>query len=598
MSNPLFNYDVEVDPMSIDIRSDTLEPISSSKRRYVFRLDSAGTLDQNSVLLFKANANNASSNSPADNRLRANPMFGGLTAIKKATIQIGDYILNNTEDIGKISALTQMSTMRESTRNKLLGHYYQNSFHSKVVSVADNTVSLQGGVGSIVYDNKKSGVDYGNLGNNDNNRVNSCIIQNNPDSNQQFGISLGTLLPCLKNRSLPLYLFQEYRILITIEFHDAPEWVNYIGNTASQNSIVADSNKNRGMIAGVDDVSYSDVKLQVDYLIMPSEVQAQSRNQINSSGGLRLDFFDIIKVEKNIPATTANVIQEVEHRIGADNKEVHKIYMLKKKAQSIGEITALSDFQVGSANRVHETVNISTLTTSGGVGAVFEGVAIPNTSANTGAVPALNFASLTNKGYGYKVGDVLTLQTTGTVDTTIKVSAVSEIDRPMPEDKLFCGARCDGMNQEEYNVNIDGVDIFQENKWNPNSQYDEVSNCLGGDLEMVKPLYFNDENSITSRIAEPQGGLLGKYKPLCLDLTNGEPTVVGGGRNIGAYPIIWKYKRKPLGDVPNPATSVNSGIGNIANQCNGALNVDYFMLVSRVANVRSTPQGTQVSVSY
>ena len=53
MSNPLFNYDVEIDPMTIDIRSETLEPISSSTRRVVFRLDAAGNLDQNSILLFK-----------------------------------------------------------------------------------------------------------------------------------------------------------------------------------------------------------------------------------------------------------------------------------------------------------------------------------------------------------------------------------------------------------------------------------------------------------------------------------------------------------------------------------------------------------------
>ena len=48
----LFDYSVNLQPAVMDIRSETLEPISSSTMRYVFRLDQAGELDSNSVLLF------------------------------------------------------------------------------------------------------------------------------------------------------------------------------------------------------------------------------------------------------------------------------------------------------------------------------------------------------------------------------------------------------------------------------------------------------------------------------------------------------------------------------------------------------------------
>ncbi len=66
----LFNYNVDMSPMVMDIRSETLEPISQSAKRKVFRLDSAGYLDQNSVLLFKLTTQQG------NNQLRVNPSSG------------------------------------------------------------------------------------------------------------------------------------------------------------------------------------------------------------------------------------------------------------------------------------------------------------------------------------------------------------------------------------------------------------------------------------------------------------------------------------------------------------------------------------------
>ena len=172
--NPLFNYDVEVDPMSIDIRSETLEPISSSKRRVVFRLDASGNLDQNSVLLFKTVLNAGATSAPQNGELRSNEMFGGLLSIKRATLQIGDYILNDTQDIGRVAALTSMASMKVANRNQLLGHYYQNQFHAKVLQNADATRAPHGGAGTIVDDGRRSGIYFG-----DRNSANVlCIIQN------------------------------------------------------------------------------------------------------------------------------------------------------------------------------------------------------------------------------------------------------------------------------------------------------------------------------------------------------------------------------------------------------------------------------------
>ena len=499
----LFDYKVNLQPAVMDIRSETLEPISSSSHRYVFRLDQAGQLDANSMLLFKPTLQ-ASRNANEVNTTRVNPYGGGLLAIKRATIQVGDYILNDTVDVGRISNLVDMGTVQSGNNSHYNSHYFLNNFHTKILDsggdgAGKNTEVRFGGVGSFIYDRHRSAINFGARNNAfAGKKVNNCIITDNKDNNHQIGIPLGNLFPCLKGQELPLFLFQDYRILLTVEFHTAEKWCNNCNNHnagyALANSVLAE-----------------DVKLQVDYIIYPSEIQNAQREQTNQQGGLTLAFPDIIKVEKNIPATgtASGVEQSVEHRIGMDNREVHKIYMLKQLSHNL----------------------------------------------------------------------------TST-------------------DQLFCNARCDGMNQEEYNVNIDGVDIFQEFKFSPSSQYDETTNCLGGDLQVVRPMYFNDENTIVSGLADDNSGLLGRLKPLCLDLTNGNPGVVGAGRQIGAYPIIWKYKRRPtkklfsgfIGSVaqmgaPNENTFKTQDL-------TGAMNVDYFVYVSRTANIKSTPSGTMVMVSY
>lgn len=298
-----------------------------------------------------------------------------------------------------------------------------------------------------------------------------------------MGIPLGVLFPALKGRTLPLFLFQDYRILITIEFNDGSKYINDVGN-------------NNGRCA-VGATTITDVKLQVDYIIMPSEVQNKDREMTAKQGGLNLTFYDSIKVEKNIPAVAANTTQVVEHRIGADNKEVHKIYMTKM-------LTA----------------------DSSGVGSKY---------------------------------------------TT-----------------YWTEQRIDAINQEEYNVNIGGVDLFPDNKWAPSSQYDETSNCLGSDLQVPRPVYYADENTATNGLGSGINGTLGRYKPLCVDLTNGSDGILGSGRTIGAYPIIFKYARKPIG--------VTDTIYKTGKE--GALAVDYHLLVSKTANIKSTPNGTTVMVAY
>ena len=501
----LTDYSINETPMMMDIRSDTLEPISGVQgvsNRFVFRLDQAGYLDANSMLCFKiCNANN-------DIRSRVNCFNGGLGAIKRITFQVGDYIINDVNGADIISTLMNLSTQNPATRNHYSGWYYGNQLWTDIKRVAGNNNNTGtfagelGGVGSMFIDPQRSGLNDGD--NNNNNAgvaINSNLIRTLEANTKQIGIPLGVILPALRGKTIPLFLFQDYRILITVEFNDGSNFVNdisQVGGTAPNLATGANAGL-RSPLNATSGINFRDVKLQVDYVIMPSAIQNKDREMTNKQGGYRFDFYDVLRIEKQIPQVNANTLQNIEHRIGMDNKEVHKIYMTKQ---------------------------------------------------------------LQNLGAG-AVGDAV------------------------QQNKWLGKQRIDGMNQEEYNVNIDGIDIFQDWKFSPASQFDEVSNCLGGDLKLDRPFYFNDDNTIHSCLSPSVAGLIGQYKPLCLDLTNGSGQIVGGGRNIGAYPIIWKYKRKPTGTV-----------GNKFNAINTPLNVNYYALVSKTAIITSTPKGTSILVSY
>ena len=493
----LTDYSVNDTPMIMDIRSDTLEPITGvqgTSTRFVFRLDQAGYLDSNSMLLFKLQG-------AANNTNRVNMWNGGLGAIKRATFQVGDFIINDTSGCNEIATLMNLAAVPPSVKNQYWGWFLQNQLHTKVVDTDTDTKTqffgaFIGGTGSIVPSHTKSGLNPGNDANNNNGAaINSCRISNNQAANQQIGIPLGMVFPALKGRTIPLFLFQDYRILLTFEFHDGSEFTNDITQVSNLAPNAA-TGQNPGLQGLLGCMSYHDVKLQVDYVIMPAEVQNKDRMMTNQEGGLRLDFLDSIRVEKQLLNTNAGVVQEVEHRIGADNKEVHKIYMTKR------------------------------------------------------------FTDIT-------------------------------VRNKRPSTSVFLAQRSEAINQEEYNVNIDGINVFHDWKWSPTSQFDEASNCLGKDIKVPRPTYIYDDNAIFNGLSPARAGLAGQYKPLCLDLSNGNPGVLGAGRNIGAYPIIWKYKRRATPTIANRVVDMS-----------GPMEVNYYMLVSKTATIRSTPMGTNVLVSY
>ena len=506
--NALADYSSDaVAPNSMDIRTEYLEPITSNPLKYTFRLDQAGYLDTNSLIVFKLQATGN------NDLFRVNCFNGVLGGIKRAIFQVGDHIINDIQDLNKYATIKQMLVGNRSLSNQYTGHYTGSQLWTKTqrtggeetlehATAKETYANLQRGmVGSIVKDDDRSGIQFGKYDDGSNAHINSQPISTNKNTNNQYGVTLGTLFPALQGQKIPLFLFDKQRILITIEFHGASHYVN---------SIVAGKlNYDAGQSAQADntDITIEDCRMVVDYIIMPTEAQNKIIAQTQQQGGYKLNFYDVVNVEKNIPSVTGSasgVQQEVEHRIGQNNREVHNIYMWKSPPA-----TALNS--------------------AGGDGA-----------GNNQVARALRLNQF-----------------------------------------------CKGYNEEEYNCEVNGRDEHDHFVFNPCSQYNELAEALGSDPNLDRPEYIADENTTGSLVCPVETGLMGTMKPLALSLTNGEAGVIGAGRQIGSYPIVWKWRRKC-----NNAIVGNSYRNDETIKCN------YFIECSRTASIMNTPKGMNVIVSY
>ena len=501
----LSNYDEPISQSQMDIRTEYVEPITSNTHKFTFRLDQSGYLDENSMLTFKLLATDGTG------KYRANVWNGALGGIKRVIFQVGDNVLNDIQEIYKYATLKNMN-LPPLMRNKKLGHYLGNQFHTHAINSATdvakdyysgdiftsypsyNAQDTNARVGSIATDISRSGINFGQFDDGTGAIRNSGAISNDASLNQQFGIPLGFLIPAIRGQKVPLFLFQDQRILITVEFNTSEKYVN---NLLAAECVYTTDGK--VATASPTAVVPTEVRLVVDYIIMPSEIQNEVVEQTKKEGGYRLEFYDVVNVEKNIPVGTNGTIQNIEHRIGQNGREVHNIIMWKE----------------GQADDLKV------------------------------------------------VGD------------NAKSSA------------LLLGQHCRGFEEEEYNCEVNGREEFPEFKFNPVSQWNEIGEVLGSSFKVDRPMYCNDSNTSSTVLCSRNDGMLGNMKPLGLSLRNGEPVIVGGGRQIGNYPIVWKWRRK----------CANAAVQN-CRKTNTVVKCSYFIEVSRVANVMNTGRGMSVIVSY
>lgn len=586
----LTNYQATERESIFEVRTDEVTPISTftSDRRYIFRLEPQGVLDTNTLLQFKLVK--SASAAAGDTNLRVNSFNGALGAVKRVIFRIGDFTLNDTDDVNMWSSITQLSHRRREELNRYESFYLGNQFHTQI-DAADDTTN-----GQVSIDNTNSGYNFSTR------TQNSLHLLTTEDDCYKYGIPLGMLIPALKGREIPLWMFNQYRIVIEVEFHPPSAYLN--ARNASVGCAVATDTA----------CDIVDVELLVDYIIYPSSVIEAQRQETMKEGGLLFDFFNVVMVERQLAVTSAGDVSLAadtgtvvnsaadlatlgpvqstqtaqEYRIGQENREIHQIFMVKQKQGK----TSTSLGPVSTINRTGNGTGYTAATVYPAFGGSGNGLFISVTTVGGGG--AITAEAVSEGGNGYAVNDTVTLKG-GNNNATFIITAIG----PNNSASLLLDQRIDGLAYESIQWNLNGVDVYPEPKDNTNSLYDQMYYALGyRDLNVERPMYYTDANSILAGLTAWNSSLQGTYKPIGYDARVSQGSIVAGaGTLINKYPIVLKYKC-------NPALTLNKfGANDTGNKTSvdqsGQYNVDFFISTSRRAIVKTRPDGAMtVQVSY
>ena len=595
----LLDYGLKEVPQQAEIRTETIEPNNATtdlSKVFKYTIRNVGFLEGTSMLTFKLKRLQG-----ANSKYRVNLWSGALSCIKNAHLRIGDYEVQNAQDVDRIAAILNLNKSVLQRRN-VLGHYLGNSLELQVEdAVAEQAIrsSVVGcsGRGQIVYDRNNSGVDFGAINAGGGAKVNSLSIIDTPSLNEKYGIPLSMIFPCLKGRSLPLFLFTDYNIQLEFEMNFADKYSYNLtkvpANPAVPAAPVATADAGAPYVAGTQDIGFNEVQLVVDYMLPPSSVINNYLEQTSKQGGYRFEFPEISVVKKKLAAVgTSKEPQEVEHRLGQTGKEVHNIIMAKrfvdvgkkdgavfKRVVSAGA-SAIAGNQVNGIN----CENISIGATVSSAGSAAGGNAITGNQS----VSAVNVE-----------GRSLTLSAVANNPSTVATTLTFKNPNSMGLARKILGHQAiHGIDEEEYNVEVNGLDLYPQNIYNNASFYNQMSMVMNEDLILPRPMYYNDPNAERQRLAPVQDGLVAQYKPLGADLSNGMPGVVGGGTTImSGSPLIWKYKRKPRMNGHGDGTDSTENATEVAIDYRGEVDVDYYITHSRVVVVKKLPKGTSVMVS-
>ncbi len=479
----MMNYEIKDVPMQSEIRTEEVEPLNpatDSTRVYKFKIHNTGFLDSTSMIKFNLVK---SATADAAHRLRLNTWNGAMGSIKSATMSVGDFIICETQDVDKIGTLRHLNKPLDQ-RNDFFGHYLGNNLRVFVDSTTGLDGNLNGAdraVGQLRISSATSGINYGQQTDGAGAALNNRSITTDVTKTDEVGIPLYFLFPAIEGRQVPLFLFQDYPIILEVEFNEPSKYVNNIQRHPSYEALDSD-------------VVVRNCKLVVDYVLPPASVLSKYVASTQKDGGYRFEYPKFSVVKKALPATGGNRIQqEVEHRLGQENKEIHAVYQLKQ----------------------------------------------------FNAPKSQNMA-----------------------------------------DKVLLSQRVDGADTEEYNVEVNGQDIYRDDIFNVASQYNELEQCLGEPLLVPRAMYFNDCNTQLSHLTTLSSGLNSTYKPLGCDLSNGTGAINGGGTIVQqGSPLVWKYKRQSTEAVANVCVDNTS-----------AMTVDYHIMHSGLAVVKKLDVGTSVQV--
>ena len=589
----LLDYGLKEVPQQSEIRTETVETnnaTTDTSKVFKFTIRNVGFLEGTSMLTFKLK-NLTGGN---QDKFRVNLWSGALGCIKNAHLKIGDYEVQNVQDVDRVAAMLNLNKSVLQRRN-VLGHYLGNSLELAVLpaaAVGRGSGTAATGRGQIVHSETNSGVNFGTAADGTGAAVNSLAVNSTVSLNEKFGIPLSMIFPCLKGRSLPLFLFTDYNIQLEFEMNFSDKYAYSLVNLPTtvagvpvpyKPSTGADTRSPYS--AATTDIGFNEVQLVVDYMLPPSSVINNFLEQTTKQGGYRFEFPEIAVVKKKISAVgNSKEIQEVEHRLGQTGKEVHNVVMAKR----------FVDYK----KREGSTVTRSATAAGTGSGAITD-INCENISIGALAVSA----SISTAGTPKYVTSVDVAGRTLVISGNCEAATTENMTFTNPNSmglarKILQHQAIHGVDEEEYNLEVNGLDLYPNFIFNNASQYNQMSLVMGEDLVLPRPMYFNDPNAERQRLAPMEDGLMAQYKPLGADLSNGNPQIVGGGTTImSGSPLIWKYKRKPRINGSGNGTDAAANALGKSPDYRGEMDIDYYITHSRVVVVKKLPKGTSIMVS-
>ena len=360
--------------VDITLETTILEPVShnytsSSGGRTTFVLPAKGVLDApNAAIVFELMADPAE-----DMAVGYNLQAGGLGCVRRITARCGGNIISQCELAGQYANL-KSHYVSQNVKEGVLDarHYSSNRFERRVSpqKIADGSATTSYHQLYNVEADQCSG-----FGENDNrNQANTHALQRSKRLNQVQGqgpevvIKLSDLFEIFAENKLPLLAMAQTEIEIEWESAGDPNIApaDQVDNVLIQADI-PNSNLNTNSARNVRGLATMATPTMIlDYIHYDDVERQKIFDAVNSQGGMRLDFSEVLITRGVNPAGAdnsggANDVAEViesNHILGMAQKEVKKIYV--QKAYDLysarGQIEINADFPGAVGCKTHRNI--------------------------------------------------------------------------------------------------------------------------------------------------------------------------------------------------------------------------------------------------
>lgn len=332
--------------VDVTLETNILDPVShsfnsASGGRTVFQLPPKGVLDsQHAAIVFEA----AVAGGRPSGSLAYTAWAGGLGAIRRITARCGGNILSQIENVGTYGAIKSNFKSQAVKENILdIRHHSSSGLELRVAPA-----QLFAGSPSLTYQQLYNpeldqcstfGGSYN--GGNDNThqiQVSKCLTDT-IGTGPEVVVRLADIFELFNSHKLPLLAMA--LVEIEIEWNAFGDATTQADPTSIQDSPVIDSLIPNAAVNAVGarteggEVVLSTPTMLLDYIHYDDQERQKIFDSVNSGGGLRLDFSEVLLTKGVNPAGPANggadVANQVQsnHIIGMAMKEVKKIYVVK-----------------------------------------------------------------------------------------------------------------------------------------------------------------------------------------------------------------------------------------------------------------------------